>query len=55
VLPLAMSISCTIYGLKALLKQYGNWNVVKSKHRGAPKAKSGVFLYSNHSVSSVSP
>jgi hypothetical protein len=28
--------------------------MVKSKHRGALKAKSGVFLYSDHSVSSVS-
>jgi hypothetical protein len=55
VLPSAMSISCIIYGLKALLKQYGNWDVVKSKHRGDSKAKSGVFLYSNRSVSSVSP
>jgi hypothetical protein len=55
VLPSVMSTSYTIYGLRALLKQYGNWNVVKSKHRGVPKAKSGVFLYSNRSVSSVSP
>jgi hypothetical protein len=55
VLPSAISISCTIYGLKALLKRYGNWNVIKSEHRDALKAKSGVFLYSNRSISSVSP
>jgi hypothetical protein len=54
-LPSAMSVSYTIYGLKALLKRYGNWNVVKSKHRGALKVKSGVFLYSNCSISSVGP
>jgi hypothetical protein len=55
VLPSAMSISCTIYGLKALLKRYGNWNVVKSKHRGPPRVESGVLLYSNCSVGNVSP
>jgi hypothetical protein len=43
VLSSAMSVSYTIYGLKALLKQYGNWNVIKSRHRGASKVKSEVF------------